>query len=224
MVSIINTEYKRKNKIDRGKDSSSPLCNFCGRSKKNLARRGEETSYLVWDLESIPEVIHIWTLLLLGHFVSEDKHISRFLNYYMILELILELLVFLTTVYILDASEQFDLKRIFTWSLLWVGGFHFLNFFSVLLDFLTWRYLTYYLGFSGGSDLKNPPALWVIWVWSLGGRSPGGEHGNPLKYSCLENPHGQRSLAGYSPWGHKESDTTEWFNTATHYMQVNRSW
>ena len=34
-------------------------------------------------------------------------------------------------------------------------------------------------------------------------------NGNPLQYSCLENPHGQRSLAGYSPWGHKESDTTE---------------
>ena len=31
---------------------------------------------------------------------------------------------------------------------------------------------------------------------------------NPLQYSCLENLHGQGSLAGYSPWGHKESDTT----------------
>ena len=31
------------------------------------------------------------------------------------------------------------------------------------------------------------------------GRSPGGGHGNPLLYSCLENPHGQRRLAGYSP-------------------------
>ena len=31
------------------------------------------------------------------------------------------------------------------------------------------------------------------------GRSPGGGHGNPLQYSFLENPHGQRSLAGYSP-------------------------
>ena len=30
------------------------------------------------------------------------------------------------------------------------------------------------------------------------GRSPGGGHGNPLQYFCLENPHGQRSLAGYS--------------------------
>ena len=41
------------------------------------------------------------------------------------------------------------------------------------------------------------------------GRSPGGRHGNPLQYSRLENPHGQGSLAGYSPQGHKESDTTE---------------
>ena len=31
------------------------------------------------------------------------------------------------------------------------------------------------------------------------GRSPGEGHGNPLQYSCQENPHGQRSLAGYSP-------------------------
>ena len=41
------------------------------------------------------------------------------------------------------------------------------------------------------------------------GRSPGGGHGNPLQDSCLENPHGQRSLAGYGPWDCKESDMTE---------------
>ena len=34
-------------------------------------------------------------------------------------------------------------------------------------------------------------------------------HGNPLQYSCLENPHGQKSLEGYSPWGRTESDTAE---------------
>ena len=45
------------------------------------------------------------------------------------------------------------------------------------------------------------------------GRSPGGGHGKPPQYSCLENPHGQRSLAGYSPWGRKESDTTERVST-----------
>ena len=54
-------------------------------------------------------------------------------------------------------------------------------------------------------DLGSIPGL---------GRSPGGGHGNPLQYSCLENPYGQRSLAGCSPWGHKESDTTEQLSTA----------
>ena len=33
------------------------------------------------------------------------------------------------------------------------------------------------------------------------GRSLGERHGNPLQYSCLENPLEQRSLEGYSPWG-----------------------
>ena len=33
------------------------------------------------------------------------------------------------------------------------------------------------------------------------GRSPGEGNGNPLQYSCLEKSYGQRSLAGYSPWG-----------------------
>ena len=41
------------------------------------------------------------------------------------------------------------------------------------------------------------------------GRSHGEGNGNPLQYSYLENLHGQKSLAGYSPCGHKESDMTE---------------
>ena len=40
------------------------------------------------------------------------------------------------------------------------------------------------------------------------GRSPGEGSGNPLQYSCLENPHGLRSLSGYSPRACKELDTT----------------
>ena len=52
------------------------------------------------------------------------------------------------------------------------------------------------------------------------GRSPGGGHGNPLQYSCLENRHGQRSLAGYSPWGRKESDITEQLSTAQHLRHM----
>ena len=68
--------------------------------------------------------------------------------------------------------------------------------------------------------LKNPPAsardardAGSIPGW---GRCPGGGHGNPLQYSCLENPHGQRSLAGYSPWDHKELNTAERARTHTH--------
>ena len=40
-------------------------------------------------------------------------------------------------------------------------------------------------------------------------RVPGGGPGSPLQYSCLENPRGQRRLAGYSPWGCTELDMTE---------------
>ena len=39
-------------------------------------------------------------------------------------------------------------------------------------------------------------------------------NGDPLQYYCLENPHEQRSLVGYSPWGWKESDRTEQLSTA----------
>ena len=46
------------------------------------------------------------------------------------------------------------------------------------------------------------------------GRSPGEGRGNPLQYSCLENPHGQRCQAGYSPLGCKELDSAERLNTA----------
>ena len=41
------------------------------------------------------------------------------------------------------------------------------------------------------------------------GRSSGEETGNPLQYSCLGNPIDRGGLSGYSPWGHKELDTTE---------------
>ena len=45
----------------------------------------------------------------------------------------------------------------------------------------------------------------------------GGEgNSNTHQYSCLENPHGQRSLVGCSPWGCKESDMTERVSTEAH--------
>ena len=56
------------------------------------------------------------------------------------------------------------------------------------------------------------------------GTSPGGGHGYLLQYSCLENPHGQRSLVGCSSWDHKDSDMTEQLNTSYSggfYMEKN---
>ena len=64
------------------------------------------------------------------------------------------------------------------------------------------------MGFPDSSDSKESTCN----VGDLGsvpglGRSPGGGHGNSFQYSCLDNPHGQRSLVGYSPWDHKELGT-----------------
>ena len=67
------------------------------------------------------------------------------------------------------------------------------------------------LDFPSGSDDKESacnsgdPGSIPGWGSIPGsGRSPGEGNGNPIQYSCLE-----KSLAGYSPWGHKESDMTE---------------
>ena len=74
--------------------------------------------------------------------------------------------------------------------------------------FLIWSEIIILLGFPGASgnkesacnagDLGSIPGL---------GRSPGGGHGNSV---CLpgESPWTE-SLANYSPWGHKKSDTNE---------------
>ena len=70
------------------------------------------------------------------------------------------------------------------------------------------------MGFLGGSDIKKKKkkksACNAGGLGSVPGleRSARGSHGNPLQYSCLQNPHEQGSPAGYSLWGHKELDTT----------------
>ena len=74
-----------------------------------------------------------------------------------------------------------------------------------------------FLGFPGCSEGKESTCN----VGDLGsvpglGKSHGGGHGNPLQYSCWEDPHAQRSLVGCSPWGRKESDTTERPSTEQH--------
>ena len=70
------------------------------------------------------------------------------------------------------------------------------------------------MGFPGDSDGKES----ACGVGDLGsvpwlGRSPGGGHGNPPQYSCLENPRELRSLVVCSPWDGKELDMTQRLNT-----------
>ena len=76
----------------------------------------------------------------------------------------------------------------------------------------------YIYAFLCGSDTKDSaysagdPGLIPRW-----GRSLGEENVYPLQYSCLENPHGQKSLVGYSPWDRKDLDMTEQLiHTHTH--------
>ena len=73
-----------------------------------------------------------------------------------------------------------------------------------------------FMDFSGGSDGKasayNAGDLGSI---PGSGRSPGEGNGNPLQYSCLENPMDRGSWLGYCPWGRKEVDMTEQLHSLT---------
>ena len=65
------------------------------------------------------------------------------------------------------------------------------------------------MGFPSGSEVKASACN----AGHLGsipglGRSPGEGNGNPLQYSCLENPTDGGAWVGYSPQGCKELDTT----------------
>ena len=56
---------------------------------------------------------------------------------------------------------------------------------------------------------KNPSAMQETWVQSLGWEDPLEEGMATHSHILPREFHGHRSLAGYSPWGHKESDTAE---------------
>ena len=57
--------------------------------------------------------------------------------------------------------------------------------------------------------VKNSPTRQETWVRSLGWEDPLEWAWKPIPVFWPGESHDQRSLAGYSPWGHKESDTTE---------------
>ena len=71
-----------------------------------------------------------------------------------------------------------------------------------------------HMSFPGGSDGKEFNYNTGDLAWIPGwGRFPWRRKWHPLQYSCLEHPHGQRSLAGYILWVHKELDMTERLTT-----------
>ena len=86
------------------------------------------------------------------------------------------------------------------------------------------KYLSaYHLGASYVVQwVKNPPAsagdARDLALIPRSGRSSGGGNGNPV--FLPEKFRGQRSLAGYSPWGCKESDTVEQLSTHIHLSSV----
>ena len=57
--------------------------------------------------------------------------------------------------------------------------------------------------------LKRLPAMWETWVRSLGREDPLEKEMATHSSILPGESHGWRSLVGYRPWGHKESDTTE---------------
>ena len=75
------------------------------------------------------------------------------------------------------------------------------------------------LGCLGASVVKNLPAMQETWletqVQSLGQKDPVEKEWQPTPVFLPGKSHGQRSLAGCSPWGHKESDTTSLLSTHT---------
>ena len=84
-------------------------------------------------------------------------------------------------------------------------------------------YYLIYMRFQGGSMVKNLPAM-AADVGQIPGweRYSGGGNGNPLQYCCLEKPMDRGDWC-YSPWGHKESGTTEHTAKNLIYVHLNNN-
>ena len=82
-----------------------------------------------------------------------------------------------------------------------------------------------YRDFPGGSEVKRLPSMRDPWVGKISWR----RKWQPTPVLLPGKSHGWRSLVGYSPWGCKESDTTERLHfhfslTHSHIFQVKHPW
>ena len=81
------------------------------------------------------------------------------------------------------------------------------------------------MGFPGDSAFRNQSDIaGDVDLIVVLRRSSGGEKWQPIPVFLPGETHGQRSLAGYSPWGCKESDTTERLSTASHCEKVKNTY
>ena len=90
---------------------------------------------------------------------------------------------------------------------------------SFLRDFSKWSWQKRW----SAQMEKNPPAMQETWVWSLVRKIPWRRKRLPAPVFLPGEFRRQRNLAGYSPWGHKESDTTErliLWHTSIKYLLV----
>ena len=111
---------------------------------------------------------------------------------------------------------------LFTWFLheffpqiLHISGCFFFLHVSVIPSFPKYLHLL----MPGGSDGKESACS----VRDLGSIPGLGRAWQPTPVFLPGEPHGQRSLVGYSPWGCKESDTTEWLSTHVWKADLNSS-
>ena len=85
--------------------------------------------------------------------------------------------------------------------------------YSQCLEGVGWPTIPFCPGLTGASlvaqMVKCLPAMQETWVWFLGREDPWRRKWQSIPALLPGKSHGQRSLIGYSPWGHKESDTTE---------------
>ena len=144
---------------------------------------------------------HFSSWELLGHMLA-----SKFLKN-CLFPIWLQYFTFPLAMYESSKSSTLMLTFILPFWLQYLTGYKVVSHCGLIYIFL----MTNDIDFPGGLDSKesayNAGDLGSI---AGSGRSLGEGNGNPLQYSCLENPrHGPRRLVGYSPWGHKESDTTE---------------
>ena len=75
------------------------------------------------------------------------------------------------------------------------------------------------MDFSGGAVVKNLPAVQETWIRSLGWEDPLEEEMATHSSSLPGESHGQKSLAGYSPWGDRVRQ--DWATEQAHAVTIN---